>query len=384
MITANDEHLREWTEAVRLMNFEGPVFAIVDPVVEEQFGITGALEAALDACAVTTFCEFQPNPCWDSLSNALGKARAAGARSVIAIGGGTAIDLGKLTSVALQEGCGLESIQQAMEAGQELVCDRQGIRLMAIPTTPGTGAEATRFAVLYRDGIKYSITGTALLPDGSVLDPSLLRSLPSTVIADAGLDAACQAMESLWSVRTTSESERFAWRALDLAVAHLESAVKLGDRDSLSGMLVAAHFAGKAINLTTTTAPHALSYGLTSLLGMPHGRAVAFLFGEIFKCTVELQPADCSHPGGIPFVSHRLQEIAVKWGQTTASFPEWWSGFLRESLAISEALPPESPGLVDSLIATVNVQRLSNHPCVLTPKAIAAVYHRLIPTHPAS
>lgn len=324
--------------------------------------------------SVTSFTNFSPNPTWESLGAAFETARSGQVKGVIAIGGGTAIDLAKLTATALQLGSA-ERLWSESRQGSEVSASRSDMPLMAIPTTAGTGAEATRFAVLYRDGIKHSIVGDALLPDAVSLDPTLLSSLPKTVIADSGLDAACQAMESLWSVRSSSESETEAWSSLDLAIEHLATAVSTRSQASLAGMLVSAHRAGKAINITTTTAPHALSYGLTSKFGIPHGRAVALLFGSVFHRMATGIQVRCTHPKGSDFVIKRLESIASRWGQTLDGFPAWWASFLEDQLGIVER-QTMSPHL-DELSQTVNATRLANSPYPFDPTEIREIYSDL-------
>lgn len=371
------EYLTSWTQESRSFLQRGRILAIVDPVVEDTFKIISTLNSMDTARGITSFMNFSPNPTWDSLNAAMDIAHSERVEGVVAIGGGTAIDLAKLTATALQLG-DAETLWAEGKQRVEISVDRSEIPLMAIPTTAGTGAEATRFAVLYRDGFKHSIVGNALKPDSLALDPSLLSSLPSAVIADTGLDAACQAMESLWSVQATPESEREAWAALDLAVDHLATAVSTRDQPSLAGMLVSAHRAGKAINITTTTAPHALSYGLTSLFRIPHGRAVGLVFGPVFQRMAMGIRAQCTHPKGSDFVITRLESIAARWGQTLEGFPEWWERFLREQLAVKPS--PSTLAHLDDLSTTVNAKRLANSPYPFTPAEIREIYSELSPT----
>lgn len=376
-----------WEAAVTRFVAEGQaVCALVDAAVETGFGVSARLRALLPGTAVTTISGFPPNPCWESFQRAVDTARCCGARDIVAIGGGTAIDLAKLTAMALRLG-GAEEVWMAAAAGGELSgAGRSEIRVMAVPTTAGTGAEVTRFAVLYRDGIKHSVSGDALKPDAFALDPSLLATLPATVIADSGLDAACQAMESLWSVNgtRTRAAERHAWPALRLAVQHLGDAVRRRAEPSVAGMLVAAHLAGRAINLTTTTAPHALSYGLTSQLGIPHGRAVALLFGPLFHHTATAPPGHCTHPRGHGFLMRRLDAIARSWGQTRASFPAWWQACLTKSLPLP--VPPcgIDERTMEALLNSVNATRLANHPVVLTAADIRNLYEQTLGRRPHS
>ncbi len=376
MAIAIQEFVGAWTSKVRSFIGRRRVLVVLDPAVEAAFEIMATLNSLGSADSVTPFMDFSPNPTWDSLSAAMAVARSNKAECVLAIGGGTAMDLAKLTATALQMG-GVDQLWATTEARYEVSISRTDIGLIAIPTTAGTGAEVTRFAVLYRDGIKYSLSGDALKPDAWALDPSLLASLPRSVIADAGLDAICQAMESLWSVRSTSESELHAQAALDLGIEHLESAIHSSDNVSLTGMQVSAHLAGKAINLTTTTAPHALSYGLTSLFGIPHGRAVAILFGHVFKRNAKVSDGHCAHPEGPMFVRPRLNEIAKCWGQTCESFPDWWEGYLHDRLQIPRLDAKATSLQIDQLNDSVNAVRLANNPLAFTPKDIREIYQSL-------
>ena len=376
MSTAILDSMTSWNEATRTFIEGRQVLAIIDPMVDEIHDISSALNAFKSATSLTSFTAFSPNPTWDCLATILEEHPPEHIDCVIAIGGGTAIDLAKLTATALQLGSA-ESLWTATQQGQPIEQERHSIRLMAIPTTAGTGAEATRFAVLYRDQIKHSVVGNSLMPDAYALDPSLLKTLPSSVIADAGLDAACQAMESLWSVRSTDRSEEEAWAALDLVVEHLAPAVNTRSDDALAGMLLASHRAGNAINLTTTTAPHALSYGLTSEFGIPHGRAVGYLFGPVFKHTARADSQACRHPKGSECTSQRLEAIAQRWSQTVQTFPDWWTHFLQQDLSLSPAALELDDSHLDRLSKTVNAVRLSNHPCTLTQAAIRTIYTEL-------
>lgn len=349
------------------------VFAIIDPAVEARFGLIPQLRAPEHKAHVIQHHDFSPNPTWESLNTAF--ALAEDIDVVLAIGGGTAMDLAKLVVISRELG-GPDPLWQALKDGNGFE-QRAKTQLMLIPTTAGTGSEATQFAVIYRDGIKYSVTGPALLPNQIALDPDLLTSLPPGVIADAGLDATCQAMESLWSVRSTPESEDEAWAGLSLATDSLTRATREQDRESLATMLVAANKAGKAINLTTTTAPHAFSYGLTAKFGIPHGRAVAILFGSVYRSTWEHGLAQCVHPGGIGWLRTRLENMATHWQCEPDDFPDAWSTYIRSLLPENWAPPSLSNAEIEELLKTVNAKRLANHPCSFTEEQVREIYSAL-------
>jgi alcohol dehydrogenase class IV len=184
---------------------------------------------------------------------------------IIAVGGGTIIDIAKIISIAYSNGCAKVA---------EILSDRtlgNRLDLIFIPTTAGTGSEATSFAVVYRDKVKISIDHKSLLPTYVVLDPLLLKSLPTPILNSTVLDALAQAIESIWARGGTEESREYSKEAIGLILDNLD---KENTIERLSGLQVASHLAGKAINISKTTLPHSISYPITSYFGVPHGIAV--------------------------------------------------------------------------------------------------------------
>lgn len=183
-------------------------------------------------------------------------------QAIVAIGGGSVIDLGK----GLIYHClGHSSIVPFY---------------IAAPTTAGSGSEATPFAVIYRRGKKVSLVHDFLLPQSVLLDPLLLNSLSAQQVAVSGMDALSQAIESSWNRNANQESEEYAVKAITIWTRFFFPALKQ-ERGARAQLQLAAYYAGKAIAITRTTGPHALSYYLTSNHGVPHGHAVA-LFLPLF------------------------------------------------------------------------------------------------------
>ena len=120
-----------------------------------------------------------------------------------------------------------------------------------------------------------------MLPDWAIVDAQFTNRLPSFITATTGMDALSQGIESYWSVRATDESKQYATEAIKIALQHLRDAVQRPDDVSRNGMAKAAHLSGKAINISKTTACHAMSYPLTSHYGIPHGHAVALTLPQI-------------------------------------------------------------------------------------------------------
>lgn len=185
-------------------------------------------------------------------------------QAILAIGGGSAIDLGK---GMIYHCLGHSSIVPFF---------------IAAPTTAGSGSEATPFAVIYRNGRKISLVHPFLLPQSAILDPSLLDSLPSRQVAVSGMDVLSQAVESYWNRNADRESQEYAVKAIGLWKQNFLAAVNNNNKSAKAQLQLAAYTAGKAIAITRTTGPHALSYYLTSNHGVPHGHAVGLLLPLFF------------------------------------------------------------------------------------------------------
>lgn len=182
---------------------------------------------------------------------------------IMAVGGGTVMDICKALVFELKK-------------------TATSIYHIAIPTTAGSGSEATSFAVLYIGKKKFSLADPLLLPQLVILDPQLTYSLTPYQTAVSGMDVFAQAVESFWNIHANETSRSFAAEAIKLWKLHFLDAVIDPSPGNREGMLEASHLAGAAINITRTTGPHALSYYLTSNHEVPHGHAVALVLQVFF------------------------------------------------------------------------------------------------------
>jgi alcohol dehydrogenase class IV len=178
----------------------------------------------------------------------------------IAVGGGKTIDFAK--GIIHQSG--------------------KKVRFIAAPTTAGSGSEATPFAVFYSAKEKVSFDHPDLLPQTVFLDAALLKNLSTAQKAISGADALAQCIESVWNVNSNQTSEKHALDGLGVLWNNLPAFVCSNDHDLASQVLLASHLSGKAIAVTRTTGPHALSYYLTAKHNVPHGIAVALLLPLFF------------------------------------------------------------------------------------------------------
>jgi alcohol dehydrogenase class IV len=335
------------------------IFLVVDRAAYTHSGAAERLAPCLTQRETTAFDDFRLNPKIEDIETGVEHARAFQPDAILALGGGSAIDVAK----AIAAGMIHEQPIRDLVLGRAAVLQR-GPLLVAVPTTAGTGSEATHFAVVYVDGQKYSLAAPSLLPDVVILDPSLTHTLPPSVTAASGLDAVCQAIESIWAVGAGDDSVADATQAARLGLDHLLQAVHRPTPEARAAMLEAAHLAGRAINITKTTAPHAFSYALTARYGVPHGVAVALTLGVFLEYNSRLDAGDCLDPRGPDAVRARLDTIVRLLG--AASVEEAcrrWSGLLAE-LQVHARLKDVGIRTADlpALIAAINPERLANNP----------------------
>ena len=336
------------------------LFLVVDEPAWQASGAKEALEPQFLQRATTWFTDFELNPKLEDVERGIEAYRECQPDLVIALGGGTAIDLAKLIgSLAVQAASARD-----IATGRASI-ESTGKSLMAIPTTAGTGSEATHFAVVYVDGEKYSVAHPSLLPRYAVVDSRLTASLPKRITAATGLDAFCQAIESMWSVAATEESMRYATDAARLAFGNLVTATNSPTPEAREAMSRASHLAGKAINITKTTAPHALSYALTSRHDVPHGMAVAITLTSMLAFNAEVTDEDCNDPRGADAVRERIARILS--GLGTDNVEDASASITSLLTQINCPTTFDSVGVQTSdelkyIVDSVNTERLSNNP----------------------
>lgn len=279
-------------DVVTQLGIERP-FLVADPFACAVASTRAKLDRQLNALTCLEFSDFTANPTVDVVRSAWRRCRDHRADGVIAMGGGTAIDIAKLVASFAAQATSLDDVLAGVAKIQP-----ESLPVIAIPTTAGTGSEATSFAVLYVGKTKHSIGHPQMLPDVAVVDSTLTESCPPKLTACAGLDALCQAIESYWSIGATTESRDYASKAALALRRNIEPAVNKPTPEIRREMAEAAYWTGKAINISKTTAPHAISYALTIRYGIPHGHAVALTIGEVFAANFAAQNDEIVLPGG--------------------------------------------------------------------------------------
>jgi alcohol dehydrogenase class IV len=341
---------------------------------KQSFTASGA-RAALAEClgdrSITRFSDFRVNCRIEDVGRGARLLKSKVFDLVIAVGGGSVIDMAKLVNIFAANG---GEIMSYVDDGAPL--ERNGLPLVAVPTTSGSGSEATHFAVLYVDTVKHSISHEFMRPDYSIVDPSLTMSLPRAVTASSGIDTLGQAIESCWSVNSTDTSKGYSEQAIELTVEHLIKAVKAPDNRAREAMAKAAHLAGKAIDIAKTTGPHALSYYFTSHYNVPHGHAVGLTLGRFIRFNSLVDRQHLADARGLQYVRDTVDRLLNLLGVTSAE-----EGMMRiESMMKEIGLETDvrKIGLrtkadVQELVRCVNTERLANNPRTVSPQDIPAL-----------
>lgn len=304
------------------------------------------------------FSGFSANPRVEDIAAGVALFQASSCDGIVAIGGGSAIDSAKCIKLFCR-------MQQGERYLAQPFADT-GIPLLAVPTTAGSGSESTRFAVVYEGGVKQSVAHDSLLPDTVLLDAELLRTLPEYQKKCTLLDALCQAIESWWSRKCTAESAFCARKAIAGILGDMDAYLK-GDEEAAHMVLRAANRAGQAINVTTTTAAHAMSYKLTGLYGIAHGHAVALCLPGVWRALHEM---------GDEALHARLDDIARALGCKHSLEGAAFMQKLLEKLEIyAPAMKKED---LPMLVASVNPERLGNCPVPFDAEVLRKLYEELV------
>ncbi|MBT8036541.1 MAG: phosphonoacetaldehyde reductase [Verrucomicrobiae bacterium] len=361
-----------WAELFRFINERNAsrILVVTGRSCYSMSGAADSLKPILENREVTFVTEFEQNPKAEDVVRILaGLGSPADYDVILAVGGGSVMDVAKLIKGYWESPL---PVYGNLQRGEELnPCD---IPLVAIPTTAGSGSEATHFAVVYLGKEKFSVAHNNLLPDLAVIVPSLLTSLPRHIAAASGMDALCQGIESYWSIFSTDESQRMAGEAISLAWRSLEKSVLDKEPTAIEEIARASHLAGKAINLTKTTAPHAVSYALTSFYGLQHGHAVALLVPEFLKYNAAVTSDDCLDHRGVEWVHRQLMEISQKLGcfsimSAANALKEMMKNIGLETSFNKLGIKSEED--IDQLVKNgFNPQRVNNNPRLVTKRAL--------------
>lgn len=301
------------------------------------------------------FNDFEVNPNIKDIKKGINFAKNKKYGLVVALGGGSVIDTAKLINFFYLQNFKIEDFIKNKK--QKI---KKTNPLVAVPTTIGTGSEATKFAVLYVKNKKHSIEHEKILPEFVILDYKLTKTIPKNIAASSGMDALCQGIESYWCVNSSKQSKEYAKKAIQLSLKHIKKAVNNKNENSLKNMLIAANYSGKAINLTKTTAPHALSYYLTNKYKISHGHAVALIMPYFLEKNYEVNLNNINDKRGIDYVKKTMNEIYSFFG--TSNYEECKNEFKKLMKDIKLESNLNKYITLTKLYKHVNQERLKNNP----------------------
>lgn len=258
------------------------VLLITDPSIR-RLGITRPLEDTLDKSGITciVYDKTVANPTSNNVEAARQLFLKYHCQAIIGFGGGSSIDCAKATGARIAK-----PRQKLSRMKGILKVHKKLPLLVAIPTTAGTGSEATLAAVIVDSETrhKYPINDFPLIPHYAVLDPEVTRSLPPHVTATTGMDALTHAIEAYIGHSTTAETRADATEAVRLIFANLDRACRNGDdMKARRNMLHAAYLAGSAFSKSYVGYVHAVAHSLGGKYNVPHGLANAVLLPHVLE-----------------------------------------------------------------------------------------------------
>jgi alcohol dehydrogenase class IV len=321
------------------------------------------------------YSDFSVNPNYKDIKRGIEIVKKYKPEIIVGIGGGSVLDTAKLLSVLSLKNINLDDI---ILNNQKI--ERRNIDLCLIPTTAGSGSEATHFAVIYKGYNKFSIASNYLLPDYVILDPLLTMSLSMRQTSISAFDGISQAIESIWSINSTYKSRKYAIASLEIFNKYIVNVIKSPDNESRKNILYASHLAGKAINISKTTAPHALSYHFTIKYCIPHGYIVFLLLCDFIKY---------NSPNKMVKLKSQISKIKYKkrYNQILSAFnlddEKLLQKRLKYFIRISKlpknltVLTKNKNCIINEVLNQVNLERLSNNPMNISEHDMIKILNKL-------
>ena len=266
-----------------------------------RLGVLDRVEDMLGRDRTVLYGHVSPSPTPEVVDEVTAVCRDEGCDAVVAIGGGSAIDVGKCVAI-LQANPG-DTRDYLM---RKVEIETPGVPFVAVPTTAGTGSEVTPWATVWDMEVrrKYSLEHRWMFPTASLVDPSLTSSLPPYQTATSGMDALTQAVEAYWSRNSQPVSDMYALAAVRKIFGSLEDACNAGGATARSAMAEGSLLSGLAFSNTKTTICHSLSYPMSAHFDVPHGQAVSITLAPMLEWNAEA-------------ISDRLQPLLEAMGATS-------------------------------------------------------------------
>lgn len=298
-----------------------------------DLGLIGRIVADLEAAGVgcVVYSGVEPDPTFAHVQEGLARLRESGAQAVLAVGGGSPMDAAKIIATLATNDKPVRRLVGWFRVR------KAPLPLYAIPTTAGTGSEATIAAVVSDPAthVKNFVVDPKLVPEMAALDPELMAGLPPPITAATGMDALTHAVESYLAVTATRQTQRYSMIAVRVIFANLEKAYRDGsDLTARGAMALASFYAGMAFSRTSVGYVHAIAHNLGAKYGTPHGWANALVLPHVLEFSAET-------------ASPRLAALADMIGIGGASERDRARGFIDavRELQATVGIPPTLPAL---------------------------------------
>jgi len=287
---------------------------IVTDKMMVQLGYVARIQESLTALGIHSdvFDDTVPEPTVSSIQAGVEMVRDGSYDSIIAIGGGSPIDSAKAISILGKYGGVMRDYKFPR------IVSEPGLPIIAIPTTAGTGSEATRVTIITDEtnDEKMLCVGIGFMPTAALVDYELTLSLPARTTADTGIDALTHAMEAYVSKKASLYSDTQAIAAMKLLAPNLRRAFHDGsDRDAREAMMLGSTLAGVAFSNASVALVHCMSRPIGAFYHVPHGLSNAMLLPAVTEYSIPAAPeryADCARAMGVAEVSDSDDQANAK------------------------------------------------------------------------
>ena len=287
---------------------------IVTDKMMVQLGYVARIQESLTALGIHSdvFDDTVPEPTVSSIQAGVEMVRDGSYDSIIAIGGGSPIDSAKAISILGKYGGVMRDYKFPR------IVSEPGLPIIAIPTTAGTGSEATRVTIITDEtnDEKMLCVGIGFMPTAALVDYELTLSLPARTTADTGIDALTHAMEAYVSKKASLYSDTQAIAAMKLLGPNLRRAFHNGsDRDAREAMMLGSTLAGVAFSNASVALVHGMSRPIGAFYHVPHGLSNAMLLPAVTEYSIPAAPeryADCARAMGVAEVSDSDEQANAK------------------------------------------------------------------------
>ena len=337
-----------------------------------QAGLIENIEKSLQSVGLpfVIFDGVEPDPRIEVVEKSVQKAKKEGTDLIIGFGGGSSLDIAKVTSIMITNPGKIDSF-----FGIDLVLN-PGVPLILIPTTAGTGSEVTPIAILSdtKEKLKKGIVSAYLFPEVAIVDPKLTIGLPPSVTAFTGMDALTHAIESYYSINATNLSDLLALRAMELLSKNVRMAFAHGENlVARSNMMEGSLLAGIAFANAGVGAVHAFAYPLGGEFHLAHGLTNTLMLPYVMRYNI----LGCPHKFAqmAKAFGEKVEGISEMVGAEIAvRFVERLSDDLRVPRRLRDVGIPEDaiPRLAEAAMKVTRL--LANNPRKLTLDDAVAIY----------